>query len=592
MSAEQSTEQRLIQVLMRSAQTFLGTLERGNPDASANVRVRRTFELSFQPVWDRLDVLELSCSREGMRWQGRTVLSAEEDRHELVRTLLRSGIHGLTLVPGVEEEEASRALELVQRSRLLDEGGDQDLVTMLFRADLHHIRYMVGPPVDPLAPTATTDPDPGEPGRELPEAPGATDQAPNGAGPGTEAPTGKASRLEAAGAEGPLPPEVVRARIREDLVACATETLPTDPVAPFLEPDEVRYLTEALEQEFREDPARSVVALLLDTLQLQSDGQDRDHVIRVLRELLPYLLGTGRFAAVAYLTSELHGLARMPGLEARHKAALDDLRLALSESDALTQLFHVLEDARLEATAEELRPLLRALSRDAIRTVLVWIGQLAHPGSKAALIEALEAYFRESPATMSTMTSASDRTVVQRALGMVERLQLPAFAEAAAAAIRHTDPRTRRHAVRALAAIGTPDALRRIEPALTDPEAEVRIAAYETFAHRPFRWAAPRLAGALAREGLESTEVRERRALLSAYALAAGPAAVSAIEPILFGRGRLARRPSTETRACAAVALGLLRTPAARSVLERARSDRDPVVRSAATTALRAEQAS
>jgi HEAT repeat protein len=56
---------------------------------------------------------------------------------------------------------------------------------------------------------------------------------------------------------------------------------------------------------------------------------------------------------------------------------------------------------------------------------------------------------------------------------------------------------------------------------------------------------------------------------------------------MLLPRGLLKLRQASETRACAAIALGKIRTPEAREILTRAADDKDLVVRNAVNRALR-----
>jgi HEAT repeat protein len=56
---------------------------------------------------------------------------------------------------------------------------------------------------------------------------------------------------------------------------------------------------------------------------------------------------------------------------------------------------------------------------------------------------------------------------------------------------------------------------------------------------------------------------------------------------MLSAKGLLGKKEDPETRACAAMALGRIRTPDARAVLERASQDKEPLVRNAVSRALR-----
>jgi HEAT repeat protein len=626
MSTRPSTEQLLVHVLMRSWQELLRTFAESEGDSAENAQARREVELAFAPIWNRMPYFEVTCIGDGLHWNDVVVLTPEEDGYGLARTLTTSGIHAITLVPGVEELEMARFLELIDRKRRLDEDGDQDLVLMLFRADLHHIRYTVGPvvktaragktlgvavevasvstPVEPdlsalnLTLIGREAEDPGQPDSEEADPgghggqPGATSagQGSDEADPGAE----EADHRESMESGRP-DAEELRSALREDASSPGDTTGVVnleqfDSTLYFLDQKEIEYLRTAIEREYSRDHSRNALELLLDILQLRSDPAVRNEVIGVLRTLLPYLLATGRFPAVAYLTRELRKITRTVELTADEKQALEDLRVSVSRTDTLTQLFHVLEQGDVDPTAEELGVLLREMRYEAIQTALVWIGQLKRPGAKAALVTALEGFFREWPAALGKMTESQDRTVVQRALGIAAKLQLEEFTDPITPALTHDDPATRRMAVAALTAIGSSIALKQVAGAIDDDDAEVRTVAFESLSARPFRGARKGLVAAIRTSDLESRELSERRALFSAFGMVSGAGGVPVLEPILQGKGGLARRPSSGTRACAALALGVINTPAARFALDAAAKDRDPLVRSAANAALRSNR--
>ena len=76
-------------------------------------------------------------------------------------------------------------------------------------------------------------------------------------------------------------------------------------------------------------------------------------------------------------------------------------------------------------------------------------------------------------------------------------------------------------------------------------------------------------------------------AFYEAYGTLAGPKGIAVLEKILAPRGLLAKREDPETRACAAMALGKIRSPEARAVLEKTAQDKEALVRNAVSRALR-----
>ena len=82
-------------------------------------------------------------------------------------------------------------------------------------------------------------------------------------------------------------------------------------------------------------------------------------------------------------------------------------------------------------------------------------------------------------------------------------------------------------------------------------------------------------------------DLTEKRAFFEAYGAIAGATALEPLTAILLTRGLIRMKAPPETRACAAIALGRLKTPEAREVLQRAVEDKELVVRNAVNRALR-----
>jgi HEAT repeat protein len=123
-----------------------------------------------------------------------------------------------------------------------------------------------------------------------------------------------------------------------------------------------------------------------------------------------------------------------------------------------------------------------------------------------------------------------------------------------------------------------------------DTDRDVRVVVYRALARRPFRGALSALQGAITVKDLEKKGQREKRALFQAFGAVAGTDGVAMLAPLLRGKNPSGQRPSSHTRACAATALGVIATPDARAALDRAARDRDPVVRSAVSAALRGDR--
>ncbi|HEX6104256.1 MAG TPA: HEAT repeat domain-containing protein, partial [Gemmatimonadales bacterium] len=88
-------------------------------------------------------------------------------------------------------------------------------------------------------------------------------------------------------------------------------------------------------------------------------------------------------------------------------------------------------------------------------------------------------------------------------------------------------------------------------------------------------------------KAVKEMDLTEKMAFFEAYGSIAGPAGLKPMSGLLLPRGLLKLKGSSETRACAAIAIGRIRTAEAREVLRSAADDKDLVVRNAVSRALR-----
>ena len=105
---------------------------------------------------------------------------------------------------------------------------------------------------------------------------------------------------------------------------------------------------------------------------------------------------------------------------------------------------------------------------------------------------------------------------------------------------------------------------------------------------RQYRPALARAEAAVKGKELREADRTERLAFFELYGTLCGDNGVAYLDGILNAKGGLfARKEDPDLRACAAVALGRVGTPASRESLQRADGDKDVIVRNAVSRALR-----
>lgn len=524
------------------------------PNNPMHTRALQGAREAFGAVWEALpsaSALHLAVTEDAFVHDGEAVFTDVARGGEALPWMFHAGgVRGLSFQPGFEHDELEQLAEAVQRARASGDASD-DLATLLWESDFSYIAY------EHVVATGDERPAPGE-GLLRPF---------QGVGDGGSV----VAPLAAPGSD------VAPATLAAD-----------DGARALLEPHELEYLQALVRDEFAAPPRAAVVAALLDTLESEADAPVLGELIEALETLLPQLLAAGDVAAAAYLLREAAAAAqRASALPPAHGERLHTMGRVLRQPGAAAALLERLEGAAIPVAADDARVLLAHLDRGALSPVLERAARTANSALAALLGPVVERLCAAAPGDLVPMLAHDDAAVVAEAARRAGALRVAETVPALAMLLQHPEPGRRAVALEALARIGSAAALEAVQHALEDSDREIRLAAVQALVDAGCRAAAPRLARmARVRHGGAGAGGGELTAVLSAYAALAGEQAVPVLEALAAPRGLLARREDPVVRAAAATALGRLGTPAALAVLRRAGTDREPIVRSAATRAL------
>ena len=289
---------------------------------------------------------------------------------------------------------------------------------------------------------------------------------------------------------------------------------------------------------------------------------------------------------------------------AAEQAVRSDERELVAE--AMVGLLTRQSDPRGGAVVSQSAAALKRLITPASLRVIVQAGAL--PGARVEGIQAVLAVAREAGAAALIAEVTVARSLAERrryfemllklpvAVGVLTRMlasphwhvarnaadllgQLHATeAEAALiAALQHQDERVRRVVAHALAKLGTPGAVTSLRSALVDSSALVRVQAAGGLARRKGARSANTLTRALENEADPEVQL----AVIAALGRLATPDAVNRLISAAEPDGRLFKKKPVVFRVAAVHALGEVRTPAARAVLQSLATDKEREVREA-----------
>ncbi|HXM37415.1 MAG TPA: HEAT repeat domain-containing protein [Gemmatimonadales bacterium] len=522
---------------------------------------------AFRQIWQATDDLIFDIGETEMRWEDHPVYSQDQRNESIAWTLYKDGVRSLTFKPGVEDVEIVRFLGVLHKAKNLQADAPDDLLTLLWAEDFQFITYtfreLASENAVPIDRDRTVAPPIG-----------------GGGGGGGE---GEARSSD---------PATVRRQVEEEAPPKREGLVSVDDFDTtlyFLDDKEIEYLHKEVEREYAQDLRRNVLAMLFDLLELQTYGTVRAELLSILENFIPYLLGAGDFRSVAYILRESKViLQRARELIPEHRQALEALPTRLSQADALSQLLQSLDEAAGHPTEEELSELFTELRAEALATLMGWLPKLNNERVRDLVKTAAERLAQTHAAEVLKALGSSDPVVQLEIVRLAGRLKLPGAPDGMGALLERGDRELKLAVVEALTTIGTPNAMRLLEKVIEDADRDVRIAAVKFLGQRGHRNAFPQIESAVVGNKLKDADLTEKMTFFEAYGALAGAAGIPVLEKILVAKGGLlARKEDPETRACAAMALGKIRAPAARDVLQKVMQDKEALVRNAVSRALR-----
>jgi hypothetical protein len=537
----------LIQGMTKALRAFQMYL----PNNPIYQRAIQNLRAAFVPIWAATDELVLSIGETELSWEGQVVYRQLNKSESIAWTLFKDGMRALTLHKGAEEQELPRLLETINKARFLTAEAGDDLLTLLWAIEFECIKYRF---VDFF----------GEGGGDLPEASG----TPGGTATAEE-------RKAQIAAEAPKTKSVIDI---EDV----------DSTLYFLDEQEITYLAGELAEEYKRDVRGSALNVLFDLMETQPEGGVRDEVLGVLEQLFPNLLNSRDFRSAAAILREsklLKERAANIRLEQTHR--LDGFVIRLSEGAILGQLLQSLDESSSLGLDLDAAGVLKELRATALEPLVSWLPNLSSEPLRKMVEEVIDKLAISHPAELQRLLRIPDSPALTGIIAACGRLQLQTVVPAFTQVIGHSDPAVRLAAVNALGLLGTPGAMTLLDGALEDEDRQVRVAAVRALGLRGYKGALKRIESVVQGKSARQMDLTEKMAFFEAYGAIAGANGLKALSTILLQRGLLRMKEPPETRACAAMALGRIKTTEARELLQRAAADKELVVRNAVNRALR-----
>ncbi|MBW3535873.1 MAG: HEAT repeat domain-containing protein, partial [Gemmatimonadetes bacterium] len=365
-----------------------------------------------------------------------------------------------------------------------------------------------------------------------------------------------------------------------------------NPTLYSLDAREMELLQQEVRKEMDRDLRSDVLSALFDRVEEPDLPERQAEILAILRVLLPNFLSRGALASTAAVLRELRALEEREGvLDGGGRRKLAMVVDELSSPATVDELVRALEEGSISATAGELGELLTHFRPAALGPLLRASELTEDRDLQKVLREAVRGIAERNRAAIPGLLQHADPVVVAGAARLAGRMEVTEAGPFLAGLMEDEDRDVRLAAVEATVMLKASTAAGALERVLDDPDRDVRIAAARALGELRYRPAARALREAITGKDLRSADLSEKIAFFEGYGELGDEKGVELLDRLLNGRGFLGRKEAAEIRACAALALGRMESPAARAPLEAAAGDDDPVVRNAVSRALRGEKA-
>jgi hypothetical protein len=545
----------LIAELIASMAKALRAFQIYLPNNPIYQRAIQNVQAACTPIWNGLEEIVLKISETELIWEDQVVYRQANKAESLTWSLFKDGMRALTLKRGAEQTELPTLLTTINQAKFLPPDAGDDLPTLLWAYEFELIEFRF---IDFFAGEGS--------GATLPQVSGDMPQASQSPGD---------RRAQVAEEAPPRPKSLI-------------DIDEVDSTLYFLEESEISYLARELQEEYERDYRGSALNVLFDLFEINADSNVRHEILRILERLFPNLLNARDFRSAAAVLRETKVLRdRAASLLPEHAERLEGFVLKLSEPAIVGQLLQSLDEGSHIDVDTHAAEVLRELRATALEPLVSWIPNLSSEPLRKLSEEVVDRLAHTYPTEVQRILKVPDSPALLGLVTLCGRLGLNQAVPGLAEAVAHPDPAIRLAVVQTLGQLGTPGALTAVDRAIEDSDRGVRLAAVRAVGSRGYKGALRRVEAAVVGKGLKEADLTEKMAFFEAYAAIAGINALKPLSALLLDRGLLKMKEPPETRACAAMALGRLKTAEAREVLQRATEDKELVVRNAVNRALR-----
>jgi len=399
--------------------------------------------------------LVLEMGKGDILFQGQKVYQNPDLQNNPAYLCFRDGLKWVSFAEGIDQAEILAFLSILKHHRVLEEESKGDIVTSLWEAGLHHIKYSTTNVLwqnEPLLDLASLK------------------VAASRAAPSPEKPS------EEDGGDAPS----------------IADTL-SDGQVFGLSPEEIAETRRMVEAEEARDFDQDVFDVLLVILKEQRESEDFATVLDIIKDSFKHTLAQGDFQYASKFLGQLNDVRQSyKNTGTWALAHIDDFLLMVSGPQVLSALNDALPKLKSgdHQKINALENMLHQLRPESVMSLGQMIPRAQDKALNAMLLRVLTHHASKDLRPLIHLARQSAPPVQKTAIFVMGHIPHPDVLPVIAEASRATDSSLRKTAVQALTR-KTPPPVEQLIPFIIDPEIEIRELVFRFLAQQPGQTVAP-----------------------------------------------------------------------------------------------------
>jgi len=498
----------------------------------------------FTELLQRQDELRLKITQKSILYENKEVYHNPEREDNLALFFFKDGVRELTFTHGLKRDELEEFLKILNSDIESDQVSD-DVVTLLWEREFEHIMYVV----DELYLTDEDVIDEERVYKEIKDRHTKDDEA-------------------------------LRRAYNDALDMEVREKGVFTPLGEI-------HIKGIYEEIRRQELKRTTkfITILFELLHLQTTRNEVRDIINYLKATIDYCIVNGDFMNMCYLLKMAgEWLDRPPSMatgQSEVKIIYDYVNspLLIEEIGRKLDTFTILDE-------RSFLEYIGYLNKSAIPHFISLLHDVQSLRGRQLLLEALTILGKKDIKLLAEGLRDSRWEVVKDILYILGRIGGADALGYLTHIISHPDERVRREAVRVIGTLNTPDAFPYIRDALNDRSPSVRITAVRTLGNIKTEGAKKVLLSELSKKESLLKDLNEKREFYRAIAQWNDAEVREFLMRVVKRKPFWRRKRHNETRACAALALGIMRVKDAIPILKNLQREGDELLREYSISAL------